>query len=687
MASPHVLTRSQAAYRSSWLNNAQRQLDRFYPKKGQPHVDTARVKRDQARINAYPRLGKVDRTPVVEHYDNLRAQISSRELDSVRSMILNGRFFSVHTLGGRGTRLKMDEKYMLTPKDLAKQTKSPAHYVRLLKMSLGERHMLALAFQVYLMAKKRGENPFDALKRQTSLIIPNKNIESDVLSSFKTFENFGFGKVKFASSPFLPGAVVENGIIREDPSYKDLHNHGSALLMLCMDETIFTVGEDGIKHFVSPDEYRAFLSRMDDQLIYSIEDINYFRQPIDLHQVAIAMKVNNELGCQMLMEVVRQRALPQDPQKGGMLVIDPKLIDPLNDQLGRLTMIESFQLNLPPAKLEDGSTNPAYDAELRTYQLLNRNFNQYMKPVKAYDAIRASGLPVHILAKTDRDGVIRLYNNTVMGDVNCLDGVSTYFVAKSSHIRGLKTQADIPSLLRAFMEMDGNRDFREFLAQFIRAGVVFPDYSFAELNQTGSDTIPEADLPPLQIGAFTEHPWFIKRATPRYRETLNSLGEVFTASGTIVFKAHFDWSGVRIRMVENSRRGTAKGHEPRGYNKEEEAGFVKTKTFMERRVWTGKTKDERFSFILICNRHENSDEGEIVLLLGEYDEEIASDWKIQNLKDKLDQVAEYLQRSSRLSRETIEEEFGKLKLEDLYASSATHIGNMIRESLLDRQPT
>ncbi|MFH1684478.1 MAG: hypothetical protein ABIA67_06320, partial [Candidatus Margulisiibacteriota bacterium] len=507
MARPHVLTCSQAAYRSSWLNNAQRQLAKFYPKEEHPHVDTAHVMGNQARINAYPRLEKVDRAPVVEHYDKLSTEISTRELDSVRSMVLDGRFFSVHTLGGRGTRLKMDEKYMLTPEDLAKQTGSPAHYVRLLKMSLGERHMLALAFQVYLMAKERGEDPFKALTRQTSLIIPNENIESDVLSSFKTFENFGFGKVKFASSPFLPGAVVENGIVTEDPSYKDLHNHGSVLLMLCMDKTIFTVGTNGKKHFISPNEYRTFLSRMDDQLIYSIEDINYFRQPIDLHQVAIAMKVNNELGCQMLMEVVRQRAFPQDPQKGGMLVIDPKLIDPLNDQLGRLAMIESFQLNLPPAKLEDGSPNPAYAAELRTYQWLNRNFNQYMEPVKVYDAIKASGLPVHILAKTDPDGVIRLYNNTVMGDVNRLEGVPTYFVAKSSHIQALKTQADIPSLLRAFMAMDGNREFRKFVAQFTRAGVVYPDYSFAMVNRTGSDTMPEADLPPLQIGAFTEHPW------------------------------------------------------------------------------------------------------------------------------------------------------------------------------------
>ncbi|MEA3493276.1 MAG: hypothetical protein U9R38_02695 [Candidatus Margulisiibacteriota bacterium] len=588
-------------------------------------------------------------------------------------------FFAEHTVGGAASRLrdsarkvKFGEKFFITPKELAFEIEAKG-FGKLLGLSLGERHMLQKAFWIHNLAKEMGgEHWTNVLARQKMLIIPNEKSEARTLETFRKFDFFGFKpeNVMFLSSKFYPGLVLENGILRPDPKNSYLHNHGIVSMQVCMEDTIFTVDPDtGNKISVSKRQYKKILGTMQDYVSYNVEDLGYFGEPIDFRGIAIAMQFALK-GYRMVMEIVQQK---DEPQKGGMYGFDPQLFDTLTSQKGRAVVIESFQLGLPPSKLTDGIENPEYHKALRNILWLNRNFNHYPFPLNKFNAVEDGGLPVRLEIKELKDGALRIFNATPQGDINLM--LPTAYVTRDFPLQGLKVRKDIPLTLETMRQKDSQKGFRQFLSQFTTAGVVVPDHPFALITKL-------ADKSPLTIGTILDHPWFTKRTKARHLHHLEALSEVFKVEGSLVYEARMQGDKVMLRVNPDSRRGSADKYNSRA-GTEIEAQDIKSMVFEERRVWTGHKSEDNLSYILICNRQEDANEGELVFLLGKYNESVPNERKLFFLEKKFKRVVRYA-REIEIDKpgiQKIKKAFQALSWQFLFENGATTIVSKLVKEL------
>jgi hypothetical protein len=196
----------------------------------------------------------------------------------------------------------------------------------------------------------------------------------------------------------------------------------------------------------------------------NVEDLNYLTEPIDVVSAAIALNSGNlipDFNYNMIMEVVAQRPEPEEPQKGGMLALDPHFYGE-ND--GRLVMAESFQLF--PA-YDDISESRAAE-KWRKIRYLNRNQNFYPNPSVWWNEVAQRGLPI---ALRNRDGY--LYNEVPQGDLNYF--LKTLYVIRKRKlgekimvdpIKNIKKKSDIPKATQTFRQQDNQDGFLDFLRDF-----------------------------------------------------------------------------------------------------------------------------------------------------------------------------------------------------------------------------
>ncbi|MBU1026797.1 MAG: hypothetical protein KKA31_03605, partial [Candidatus Margulisbacteria bacterium] len=370
--------RSHQSYLHSFRAAVQARLEKFYGQK-LAHVTTREIARDQGQLLAYKGLDQVDRSPAGV-IPSQKISVSPLELYGSKQMVLNGQFFTEHTVGGIATRLnkgatrvKFGQKFFIPPKKLAYEI-CASGYGHLLEISMGERHMFQLAFGIQQLAKEMGTAHWtDVLARQKMLIVPNEDGEQRTIDAFRKHSFFGFEpkNVMFVSSRFYPSLVLESGVLRFNESHRILHNHGIVPMQICMENEIFTVNPDtGEKTTVPRWKYRDVLSQMLNKISYNVEDLDFFRKPIDYRAIAITVQFALR-GYRMVMQIVPQNQ--KDPQKGGMYGVDTDLSHPITAKRGRGVVIESFQLDLPPEKLADGSDNPEYVRALLDIGWINRN--------------------------------------------------------------------------------------------------------------------------------------------------------------------------------------------------------------------------------------------------------------------------------------------------------------------------
>lgn len=176
-------------------------------------------------------------------------------------------------------------------------------------------------------------------------------------------------------------------------------------------------------------------------LSYNIEDIDYLTSSIDLPSLALALELGNQ-GYEMVMEIVQNN--PIKPQLGGACFFDKKL--------KRTVMIESEKL----MGIKD-----------KNIHHLNKNFNHYPNPVKAYKIIREKGLPLTITIKNMPDGKGKLkdyiYVCPPQGDFNFL--LKTAYVMRKNikPIQNWKSPATTPITIKAMFNQDSQPGFLEFL--------------------------------------------------------------------------------------------------------------------------------------------------------------------------------------------------------------------------------
>jgi len=481
---PKIHLDSFEEYRTSVLRHIEWKLQCYY--RSTKRITMEDIKKDEAEINAY------------ENYKYLQP-INEKEVvvldaDKISTVpaekaILEGRFLWEHAAAGEATRLGLGTKYILNLSqftldevvfhmrreavvelkkkgikgvELVKEkrrinreiTKSKVLEVtggdpkKLMNISLGNRHMLQMAFDVMKIAKRNRKNPQKILAKQTSLVILNEQTAEEILEEFKKFNFFGLDpkKVFFMIQRSFHGIYIKEGNLFYDPTTeknKRLHNHGQMAIQKAHDNVFFTVNPKNTskKCFISNKEFEKMLSSHDDLLSYNVEDLGFLTGAVDFPSLTLALELGRK-GYNMIMEIVAQN--PIKPQKGGACFFDKKL--------GRVVMIESNCLK--NIKNED-------------IKNLNKNFNHYPNPVESYRVMCQRGLEVSFDVKKtfnqNGDPQDYIYANLVQGAINFL--VKTAFVMRKDFkpIYNWKSPATTPITIKAMFEQDNQEGFKEFV--------------------------------------------------------------------------------------------------------------------------------------------------------------------------------------------------------------------------------
>ncbi len=489
LTKPKIHVDSFEEYRISVLRQIEWKLRQYFKSK---KFELADVKKHQLELNAYENfkyLAPVDEKKIIV-FDDDKITTSCAE-----KAILEGKFFWEHAAAGEATRLGLGTKYLLElqkfslddiaghirrenlqelekkgikGKKLAKEKARLAKEItrskiqelaggdpkKLAPISLGNRHMLQMVFDVCRIARENKKNPARILAKQTVLVILNEQTAEEIIEEFRRFNFFGLSwrKVFFMVQRSFHGIYIKEGSLFYDQTTeknKRLHNHGQMVMQKCHDHVIFRVHPKNIgqKSYLSSREFENILAAHDDLLSYNVEDLGYLTCSVDLPSLALALELGKR-GYNMVMEIVAQN--PLKPQKGGACFFDKKA--------KRVVMIETNQLK---------------NIELEKIQHLNKNFNHYPNPVEVWRAIKKNGLPISFEVKSgynqSGDPEDYIYACPVQGDANFL--VKTAFIMRKNlkPIYNWKSPATTPLAVRAMFEQDAQNGFREFVRD-IRKG-------------------------------------------------------------------------------------------------------------------------------------------------------------------------------------------------------------------------
>lgn len=487
---PKIHLETFEEYSTSILRYIEWMLESYF--KDTKKITIEDVKKHELEINAYENfkhLAPIDERKVFILDDD---KASTREAEKA---ILNGKFLWEHAAAGEATRLGLGTKYLLnlsqfTLKDIVeyrrqeiikelKKTNISAAQLRkeekkikkevtvksileiakedprgLLNISLGNRHMLQMVFDVTKLAQKNKLDPKKVLAKQTSLVIMNEQTAEEILDEFRRFNFFGLNpkKVFFMIQRGFHGMYIKEGCLYYDTTTeknKRLHNHGQMIMQKIHDNVIFWIDPKNAnkRNYISNTEFEKILSEHDDLLSYNVEDLGYLTCSTDLPSTSLALELGKK-GYGMMMEIVAQNQLK--PQIGGACFYDKKL--------KRVVMIETNQLkHIKPGDIKH----------------LNKNFNHFPNPVKAFRAMKDRGLPVsfEVKATFNQGGepCQYIYANPPQGNVNFL--VKTAYVMRRNlkPIYNWKSPATTPLAVKAMFDQDRQPGFKEFAEKILKS--------------------------------------------------------------------------------------------------------------------------------------------------------------------------------------------------------------------------
>ena len=403
----------------------------------------AEVARRETAINAYPNLSQLIPPKDIK----VVGEGNEARRKSAVACVLEGRLFSEHAVAGEATRLGLGTKFLLnisrdlslkkiadlmtkesgetvTPEDVENLAGSRPEY--LLPLTLGERHMLQFSSDIRKLAEEQGEDPKEVLSKQKMLLVLNEKSATVITQGFRDSDFYGFSpsNVLFMIQDSFHGITMSGGsALYDETTPKRLHNHGQIALQQTFDDQIFRLTPKGERHYLSASKYGEILSSMDDKVTYSIEDLGFLSQSIDLDALGFALEEGVK-GARMVMEIVAND--PKNPQKGGMAAFDRLL--------GRNVMVEGFQLK--------GIQN-------KEIVFLNKNFNHYPHPIDSWQKVAEMGLNMPVSIHNNA-----LYFQPVQGDINFL--VKTQFFRREDGraIKAWKSAVNTPLAVREMRRQD-----------------------------------------------------------------------------------------------------------------------------------------------------------------------------------------------------------------------------------------
>jgi hypothetical protein len=391
-------------------------------------------------INCYPHLSGLGDPRDV--FDLACLADSKAQAWQVQNVLQGGVLWE-HTCAGEATRLNLGAKYLitpplhLTPHNLGRDADSSQPLAvkpeQLSALSLGQRHMLQHAWNIWTLAKSSGYDPLWALANQYLLVTVNIASHSQILDDFIKTGFFGFKRqqVFFMVQQNFPGLQLDpqrGGFAVNPHAPRRLHNHGQMVMQTVMDKQLFYLDMSDNLQYIAWSDYQELLRQKSDKVSFNIEDLDYLIEPIDIPGLAACHNLGRQ-GCQMVMEVVMND--PSAPIKGGACYYD--------SALGRNVMIESFQLqNIKPEQITH----------------LNKNVNHYPNPVQAMSRLRQSGISMPIAVKDNF-----LYFKPVQGDINFI--VPCAFVQRHNltPIRSWKSGRNTPEALQYMWQQEQRPGF------------------------------------------------------------------------------------------------------------------------------------------------------------------------------------------------------------------------------------
>jgi hypothetical protein len=449
-------------------------------------IDLNQIKEKEKEINIYPNFSEIE--PISDE-EIIILDDELTDTSTAESEVLDGKIFWEHTAAGEATRLGLGTKYLLNltnysindivehiqneeKKEFEKLNLSESEknevflkieekiskkliedligneHSNLKNISLGNRHMLQLAFDLTKLAQKYDLNPDKVLKTQKNLIILNEETSDKIIKEFIEWNYFGFepNNTYFMIQKKFHGIHIENGELKFDKSTnnnKKLHNHGQMFMQKSHDNVIFKINSENKfeKIYISSKEISNLLSKQSNLLSYNIEDLNYLNSSIDLPSLSLALKLGaKDYG--MVMEIVSNN--PIKPQKGGACFFDKKL--------NKVVMIESNQL-----------------ANIKNEEIvhLNKNFNHYPNPSKIFNKVKENGLPINFEIKKafDKYGKEKqyIYPCPVQGDSNFLTNTAFVMRKNLKPISSWKSASTTPAAIKAKWMQDKQKGFDEFI--------------------------------------------------------------------------------------------------------------------------------------------------------------------------------------------------------------------------------
>ena len=217
-AKPKIHLDSFEEYRTSVLRYIERMLENYYGK-DLKKITLKGIKKDEKEINCYEnfdQLEPINESRIVVLDDD---KISTGPAEKA---ILAGKFLWEHTAAGEATRLGLGTKYLLNlgqfsldevvfhmrqeaiseakkaglkGKKLSEETKKINKSITkekvlevtgkepkgLMNISLGNRHMLQMAYDVTQLAKRNKKDPKSVLAKQSTIIILNEQTAEEIL--------------------------------------------------------------------------------------------------------------------------------------------------------------------------------------------------------------------------------------------------------------------------------------------------------------------------------------------------------------------------------------------------------------------------------------------------------------------------------------------------------------------------
>lgn len=448
------------SYKKSALAALKEQLEKHYADISLLNLDD--LESNVKTLNVYPNLKHLKDLSEDEIFvlDENRIDISKAE-----KAVLNGELFFEHACAGEATRLGLGTKYLINLSNLSMQKVTAIindeRYNKgkkllseeqvkkscdvdtddLANLSLGNRHMLQLSFDIKKLTDKYNVNYMEVLNRQSMLIILNENTADDIIKEFIKYNFFGFNnkKIYFMIQLSFHGIHIQDNelVYNEDNESKRLHNHGQMFMQKTHDNSIFYIDNNSNnKIFLKSNDFEEILIKHKDMVSYNIEDASYLTSSIDYPSLAKSLELS-EKGYEMIMEITSQNK--ENPIKGGAAFYDPILV--------KNVMIESNRL-----------------LDLRNEEIshLNKNVNHYPIPVNSWRKVKKKGLHMCYSIKKS-NGNTYLYPCPVQGDINFL--VKTAFLMRKElkSIKSWKGASHTPIIIKAMSCQDKQDGFLYFV--------------------------------------------------------------------------------------------------------------------------------------------------------------------------------------------------------------------------------